>query len=129
MTNPPILDLKDTDAPSVFQPANLLREARRQRGLDHAEVPAICRLDPDGDLVRYLTARGGAAPKARSPHPGVAGRARCVSRCRERDPRLAAAVADHRGAGRAPQQDPDRAPLVVTALDRLHPVAFPATEP
>ncbi|MBI5165449.1 MAG: nucleoside phosphorylase [Magnetospirillum sp.] len=54
MTNPPILDLKDTEAPSVFQPANLLREARRQRGLDYAEVPAICLLDPDGDMVRYL---------------------------------------------------------------------------
>ncbi|MDO8607853.1 MAG: nucleoside phosphorylase [Phaeospirillum sp.] len=54
----PILDLKDTDAPSVFQPANLLREARRQRGLDHAEVPAICLLDPDGDMVRHLKRTG-----------------------------------------------------------------------
>lgn len=62
MTNPPILDLKDTDALSVFQPANLLREARRQRGLDHAEVPAICLLDPDGDMVRYLKRTGQAEP-------------------------------------------------------------------
>jgi len=54
----PILDLKDADAPSVFQPANLLREARRQRGLDHAEVPTICLLDPDGDMVRYLRRTG-----------------------------------------------------------------------
>jgi uridine phosphorylase len=54
----PILDLKDTDAPSVFQPANLLREARRQRGLDHAEVPGLCLLDPDGDMVRYLKRTG-----------------------------------------------------------------------
>ncbi|TAN61576.1 MAG: uridine phosphorylase, partial [Magnetospirillum sp.] len=54
----PILDLKDTDTPSVFQPANLLREARRQRGLDHAEVPAICLLDPDGDMVRHLKRTG-----------------------------------------------------------------------
>jgi len=59
---PPILDLKDTAAPSVFQPANLLREARRQRGLDHAEVPAICILDPDGDMVRYLRREGRAEP-------------------------------------------------------------------
>ena len=56
MTKPetPILALKDTKAPSVFQPANLLREARRQRGLDHADVPELCLLDPDGDIVRYL---------------------------------------------------------------------------
>lgn len=64
MAKPPILDLKDTDAPSVFHPANLLREARRQRGLDHAEVPAICLLDPDGDMVRYLKRTGRAQPVA-----------------------------------------------------------------
>lgn len=58
----PILDLKDAQAPSVFQPANLLREARRQRGLDHAEVPAICLLDPDGDMVRHLRRTGRARP-------------------------------------------------------------------
>ena len=56
MTKPetPILALKDAKAPSVFLPANLLREARRQRGLDHADVPELCLLDPDGDIVRYL---------------------------------------------------------------------------
>jgi len=54
----PILDLKNTSAPSVFQAANLLREARRQRGLDNGEVPAICVLDPDGDVVGYLKRRG-----------------------------------------------------------------------
>lgn len=64
MSNPPILDLKDAAAPSVFQPANLLREARRQRGLEHAEVPAICLLDPDGDMVRYLRRTGQAQPVA-----------------------------------------------------------------
>jgi len=53
----PILDLKNTGAPSVFQAANLLREARRQRGLDNWEVPEICVLDPDGDVVRYLKRR------------------------------------------------------------------------
>lgn len=55
---PPILDLKDTAAPSVFQPANLLREARRQRGLGQADIPAVCLLDPDGDMVRYLKRAG-----------------------------------------------------------------------
>ncbi|CAA6603408.1 Purine or other phosphorylase family 1 [Rhodospirillaceae bacterium LM-1] len=54
----PILALKDTQAPSVFEPANLLREARRQRELDHAEVPELCLLDPDGDIVRFLKSTG-----------------------------------------------------------------------
>jgi uridine phosphorylase len=58
----PILALKDAKAPSVFQPANLLREARRQRGLDHANVPELCLLDPDGDMVRYLKRIGEAEP-------------------------------------------------------------------
>jgi uridine phosphorylase len=47
-------------APSVFRPENLLREARRQRGLAEEGVPAVCALDPDGDIVRALR-RGGAA--------------------------------------------------------------------
>ncbi len=58
----PILNLKDTEAPSVFQPVNLMREARRQRDLDHAEVPALCLLDPDGDMVRFLKRSGQAQP-------------------------------------------------------------------
>src|SRR5215475_74555 len=51
---PPLLDNKDPSSPSVFRPAALLREARRQKGLTHIEVPAICILDPDGDVVRRL---------------------------------------------------------------------------
>ena len=43
---------------SVFRPEHLLREARRQRGLPDIPVPAICVLDPDGDLVRYLRRSG-----------------------------------------------------------------------
>ncbi len=39
---------------SVFTPENLLREARRQKQLDSCEIPNICILDPDGDLVEYL---------------------------------------------------------------------------
>jgi uridine phosphorylase len=58
----PILDHKDYDAPSVFSPENLLREARRQKNLPAADVPAICVLDPDGDLVEYLRAQGRAQP-------------------------------------------------------------------
>lgn len=45
-------------APSVFRPENLLREARRQRGLADIPVPAVCVLDPDGDIVRTLRAAG-----------------------------------------------------------------------
>ncbi len=51
---PPILDHKDPDLPSVFEPAALLREARRQKGLSATDVPPICILDPDGDIVRRL---------------------------------------------------------------------------
>ncbi|HEX4178393.1 MAG TPA: nucleoside phosphorylase [Rhizomicrobium sp.] len=46
----------------MFRPENLLREGRRQRGLPEAPVPAVCALDPDGDLVRMLRATGRARP-------------------------------------------------------------------
>ena len=44
------------EAPSMFTPQNLLREARRQKGLPPGTVPAVCVLDPDGDLVDHLRA-------------------------------------------------------------------------
>lgn len=50
-----LLDNKHYKEESVFLPANLLREARRQKGIENCEVPAICILDPDGDLADYLT--------------------------------------------------------------------------
>jgi uridine phosphorylase len=59
---PSILEDKNTSAPSVFLPAALLREARRQKGLATASVPAVCILDPDGDLVRRLRQTGAAKP-------------------------------------------------------------------
>lgn len=52
--NAPILEQKYYDAPSVFTPENLLRDARRQKELVEGVVPAICVFDPDGDLVDYL---------------------------------------------------------------------------
>lgn len=52
------LSARDHDAPSVFTAANMLREARRQRGLASLPVPAVCLLDPDGDVVRHLAATG-----------------------------------------------------------------------
>jgi uridine phosphorylase len=59
---PSIQDNKDTTAPSVFRPAALLREARRQKGLASVDVPAICILDPDGDMVRRMRESGQAEP-------------------------------------------------------------------
>src|SRR4051812_37826889 len=52
----PILARKHYHDSSVFTAENLLREARRQKNLAQAPVPAICVLDPDGDLVEYLQA-------------------------------------------------------------------------
>jgi uridine phosphorylase len=45
-------------------PENLLREARRQRGLPLGDVPPICLLDPDGDIVRHLLHTGQAVRSA-----------------------------------------------------------------
>jgi hypothetical protein len=56
--HPPILTGKAYGEASAFTPENLLREARRQKSLSVAPVPATCFLDPDGDIVRYLIAEG-----------------------------------------------------------------------
>jgi purine-nucleoside phosphorylase len=39
---------------SVFKPENLLREAKRQKNLPNCNVPSVCLLDPDGDILDYL---------------------------------------------------------------------------
>jgi hypothetical protein len=57
---PPILDNKRHDAPSVFEPVALLREARRQKSLAITDVPGLCVLDPDGDILRRLKQMGAA---------------------------------------------------------------------
>jgi len=54
----PIRENKSTQAPSVFSPEALLREARRQKGLAAADVPSVCILDPDGDILRSLRHSG-----------------------------------------------------------------------
>ncbi|MHB8398703.1 MAG: nucleoside phosphorylase [Candidatus Limnocylindrales bacterium] len=54
----PIVEGNDFTEPSAFTPESLLREARRQKGLPKADVPALCVLDPDGDIVRDLVAAG-----------------------------------------------------------------------
>lgn len=58
MPLPPILENKHPNSPSVFLPPALLREARRQKGLPVVDVPPICILDPDGDIVRRLKISG-----------------------------------------------------------------------
>jgi uridine phosphorylase len=55
---PPILAQKHYAKPSAFTPENLLREARRQKQIVERAIPRICILDPDGDIVRRLLARG-----------------------------------------------------------------------
>jgi len=54
----PLFAPRDYEAPSLFTPQNLLREARRQKGLAEGRVPAICVFDPDGDLVDFLQTAG-----------------------------------------------------------------------
>jgi uridine phosphorylase len=54
----PLVARGDHGEPSLFLPENLLREARRQKGLSDAQVPAVCLLDPDGDIVAHLRAAG-----------------------------------------------------------------------
>lgn len=58
----PLPDNKNPSSPSVFLPAALLREARRQKRLATVDVPAVCILDPDGDIVRRLRSTGQAQP-------------------------------------------------------------------
>ncbi|MEF8907420.1 MAG: hypothetical protein V5A13_06135, partial [Haloarculaceae archaeon] len=54
----PLLEAKRFDDPSVFTPESLLTEARRQKDLPDSDVPDICILDPDGDIVRHLVSTG-----------------------------------------------------------------------
>src|SRR5260370_24654821 len=58
----PLFAPRDYEAPSLFTPENLLREARRQKGLAEGRVPSFCVFDLDGDLVAFLHATG------RTPH-------------------------------------------------------------
>ncbi len=56
----PLIERRDHAAPSVFRPESLLREARRQKGLEAGSVPPVCVLDPDGDIVAHVRRRHGA---------------------------------------------------------------------
>ncbi len=59
---PPIIRSKRYDEPSQFLPENMLREARRQKNIPNGQIPPICILDPDGDIVRNLLKGGDAEP-------------------------------------------------------------------
>ena len=61
----PLIENKSYERPSLFEPLNLLREARRQKKLADGTVPALCVLDPDGDLAGHLQQSGRASP---NPH-------------------------------------------------------------
>ena len=61
----PLLARTDHVAPSVFRPENMLREARRQKGLAPGSAPQVCIMDPDGDIVDYVRRTYGAT---RCPH-------------------------------------------------------------
>ncbi len=54
MNEAPLRKHKFYDRPSVFTPQNLLREARRQKGITELSIPEICILDPDGDIEEYV---------------------------------------------------------------------------
>ncbi|WP_445664675.1 phosphorylase family protein [Fodinibius sp. AD559] len=56
-----LLNKQDYTEESVFKPENLLREARRQKGLPECNIPEVCILDPDGDIVSYLNKSGRAS--------------------------------------------------------------------
>lgn len=61
MTKPPhtpIVSDKHYQEASAFVPENLLREARRQKNLKETAVPAVCVLDPDGDIARRARVDG-----------------------------------------------------------------------
>ena len=54
MPSAPLLARADHGAPSVFRVENMLREARRQKELAWGQVPDVCVIDPDGDIVDYI---------------------------------------------------------------------------
>lgn len=61
MEGSPFRDKQNYTEESVFKPENLLREARRQKGLAECDIPEVCVLDPDGDMVSYLNKSGRAS--------------------------------------------------------------------
>jgi len=112
---PPILAQKHYNTPSAFTPESLLREARRQKRITGTSIPAICILDPDGDMVRSLIACGHARlePAWGCYHTqlfsfsrgeidfGIVGRRRVCSAHRRGNVRVGLQIADQRDILRA----------------------------
>lgn len=65
----PLCEHKAYDQPSVFTAANLLREARRQKGLAEGPVPAFCVLDPEG--ICWIICVPTTAPTSMKPGPAI----------------------------------------------------------
>jgi uridine phosphorylase len=53
----PLLRNKHYEAPSVFSPEALLKVACLQKSLPAGQVPEVCVLDPDGDILRDVLRR------------------------------------------------------------------------
>jgi hypothetical protein len=58
VSSPPILEYKDPGSPSLVEPAVLLRQARRLKGLTVVDARPVRILDPDDDMVRHLKSCG-----------------------------------------------------------------------
>ena len=58
----PLLQRSDHASPSIFRPENMLREARRQKGIGAAPLPPVCVIDPDGDIVDHVRRQHCARP-------------------------------------------------------------------
>src|SRR5258708_35063749 len=58
----PLFERKDHDAPSIFRPANTLQDARRQQSLKSDAVPALCVIEPEGDIVTHVRRVCAASP-------------------------------------------------------------------
>jgi uridine phosphorylase len=56
----PLLRRSDHGEPSIFRPEAMLGEARKQKKLSDAPVPAVCLLDPDGDITAFVERERGA---------------------------------------------------------------------
>jgi uridine phosphorylase len=54
INEPVIIAGKAFGNPSIFLAENLLREARRQKQIPEGQIPSVCVLDPDGDILAYL---------------------------------------------------------------------------
>ena len=54
----PLLSAKEYGAPSLFDPADLLRDTRHRRNLPESAIPRTALLDPDGDIVRAVAGSG-----------------------------------------------------------------------